>query len=93
MLLNQERLKMQKNSLRERKLRTRTLIQLGGLVQKAGLMETFNIRPGDDLQEYENLRKAAQLLGFLINAGESETFTEIKQSEFEKRGERMLRYI
>ncbi len=34
-----------------RKARTRTLIQLGGLIEKAGLMEEFNLELGSDLQK------------------------------------------
>jgi hypothetical protein len=33
-----------------RKKRTRTLIQLGGLVQKSGLLEPLQLKIGDDLQ-------------------------------------------
>jgi len=52
----------------ERKARTRTLIQIGGLVDKAGLLELFDIETGDDLeQDIKSLNKAATLLGFLID--------------------------
>ena len=46
-----------------RKARTRTLIQLGGLVEKAGLMEVFNIEPGEDLQK--DLTKKDAVFGLL----------------------------
>jgi hypothetical protein len=36
-----------------RKKRTRTLIQLGGLVQKSGLLEQLHLQVGDDLQQDE----------------------------------------
>jgi hypothetical protein len=36
-----------------RKKRTRTLIQLGGLVQKSGLLEPLHLQIGDDLQQDE----------------------------------------
>jgi len=50
-----------------RKARTRTLIQLGGLVEKSGLADLFDIKLGSDLQlDKEELLKAATLLGFLI---------------------------
>jgi hypothetical protein len=39
-----------------RRARTRTLIQLGGLVEKAGLMEAFGLRPGADLQKDEAMK-------------------------------------
>jgi hypothetical protein len=49
-----------------RKARTRTLIQLGGLVEKSGLLEPLNIMLGDDLQkDYEHLTSAAILTGAL----------------------------
>lgn len=78
--------------MNSRKLRTRTLIQLGGLVQKSGLMDRLDIQVGDDLQEYENIHKAAQVLGCLLHFTESEELTEDILSDFEKKGERMLRY-
>lgn len=63
---------LKKQSFKEnnrRKARTRTLIQLGGLVQKSGLTEHFNITMGDDLQgDIEGLDKAELMLGFLIEA-------------------------
>lgn len=34
-----------------RKARNRQLIQLGALIEKAGLLETFEITPGSDLQK------------------------------------------
>jgi len=34
-----------------RRARTRFLIQLGGLIEKAGLLETFQIKVGTDLQK------------------------------------------
>ena len=55
-----------------RKQRTRTLIQLGGLIEKAGLMETFNISPGDDLQKDIHLKSAMfSLFGGLLEMQES----------------------
>ncbi|MBX9805238.1 MAG: conjugal transfer protein TraD [Alphaproteobacteria bacterium] len=47
-----------------RKARTRTLIQLGGLVDKSGLLEPLNITLGDDLQkDYGHLESTAILTG------------------------------
>lgn len=49
-----------------RRARTRTLIQLGGLVEKSGILEPLNITLGDDLQkEYEHQESAAVLTGAL----------------------------
>lgn len=47
-----------------RQSRTRTLIMLGGLVEKSGLMRTLNVNPGDDLQkDPECFKAAATILG------------------------------
>ena len=51
------------NSFRQK--RTRTLIQCGGLLDKAGILQGFQISLGDDLQDFESLDTAATLLGFL----------------------------
>jgi len=38
-----------------RKSRTRTLIQLGGLIEKTNLLEPLDLTLGDDLQKNESL--------------------------------------
>lgn len=43
--------KMETTSHQMRKARVRSLIQLGGLCEKAGLLETFGITLGTDLQK------------------------------------------
>ncbi|AIK96280.1 conjugal transfer protein TraD [Candidatus Odyssella acanthamoebae] len=54
-----------------RKARTRTLIQLGGLIEKAGLFEVIGLIPGSDLQKDPLMQPLAlSLLG---------AFLEIKQ--------------
>lgn len=59
------------NSSPARKARTRTLIQAGGLLEKAGLLESFSLKCGDDLQnDYELKDEVMALLG---------SFIEIKQ--------------
>ncbi len=90
--LNLEKLKMQKQNQTKRKLRTRTLIQIGGLVQKSGLMDAFTIESGEDLQDYESIHKAARLLGFLSHCLETNDFTEKFLTEWQNIGERLLRY-
>ncbi len=66
---NRELKKQQFKENNFRKSRTRTLIQLGGLMQKSGLAEHCNIELGDDLQgDIEGLEKAELILGFLIDA-------------------------
>lgn len=50
-----------------RKARTRTLIQLGGLIEKAGLFEAIGLIPGSDLQKDPLMQPIAlSLLGALL---------------------------
>ena len=52
--------------MNDRKARTRTLIQLGGLIEKIGLLEMLNLTPGDDLQrDPDCFEHAAILMGAL----------------------------
>lgn len=52
----------------QRAARTRTLIQLGGLVVKSGIIEKLGIEIGADLQKDElQKKKAYTFLGMLIN--------------------------
>lgn len=55
-------------SIELRRARTRSLIQLGGLVEKAGLLETFGITSGTDLQKDPETQKpiAALYKGLLV---------------------------
>ncbi len=68
------------------------MIQAGGLLQKSGLMDAFNIQVGEDLQDYESLHKAARLLGFLSHSFENNDFTDQNLIDWEKTGEWHLRY-
>ncbi len=61
-----------------RRARTRTLIQLGGLFEKAGLMETFDVKAGDNLQE--NLEKKENI--FAILGGLLELQEMMRNQEF-----------
>lgn len=82
---------MKQQCVADRKNRTRGLIQIGGLCQRSGLMEAFSIEPGDDLQDYENCEKAAQLLGFLSMCFENNSFNEDDLEQWKVVGERLLR--
>ena len=82
---------MKKQQQSGRQGRTRTLIQIGGLVQKSGLMDAFLIAPGDDLQDYENLEKASRLLGFLSEHFETSTFNEENLERWSALGSRLLK--
>lgn len=85
LLINRENHKMRQQSKSARKARTRTLIQLGGLVQRSGLMAVFGIEPGDDLQDYEHIHKARQLLGLL-----DEVETDGDRYYWEMKGQSLL---
>jgi len=78
----------------DRKLRTRTLIQCGGLLRLSGLLEICDILEGEDLQNYpEGYEKAATLLGILLKA--TEEIDSISSPEmlegFKKTGKRLLK--
>lgn len=51
----------------DRRARTRTLIQLGGLVEKSGLMEVLGIEIGQDLQKDPNLFSKVAILSAVLN--------------------------
>jgi hypothetical protein len=69
-----------------RQARTRSLIQVGGLVHKAGILEALCIEAGDDLQSPESREKAAQLLGFLTDALKKTTLCEEEIQRWEELG-------
>ncbi len=49
-----------------RKAKTRTKIQLGGLLEKSGILDDLNLVPGDDLQrDPDCFDSAAILMGAL----------------------------
>jgi len=64
------------------------LIQSAGLLSKSSLLEAFHITPRDNLQAYENLSKALQLLGFLITCFEENEFDEDNFERWRSVGER-----
>lgn len=74
-----------------RKARTRTLIQLGGLLKLTILPSICNINLGDDLQD-EAQTKAALLLGILIKCTDQlpEEFSEKEINEMKIIGNTML---
>lgn len=51
-----------------RRARTRSLIQLGGLLEKSGLLETFHIELGRDMQKDPEMKEpvAALFKGLLV---------------------------
>lgn len=71
----------------QRAARTRTLIQLGGLLVKSKLVEQVGIELGADLQQDETQKKKAYaLLGLLT----SHVSTSETMEKLEKRGRRAL---
>ncbi|MBT5390685.1 MAG: conjugal transfer protein TraD [Alphaproteobacteria bacterium] len=82
---------MSSQSQTQRRLRTRSIIQLGGLVKKSGLTDAFLIEEGEDLQSYESLHKAAKVLGFLTDVMENKIFNESSLEYWQKIGERYLK--
>ncbi len=87
------RLEMQQYRLKQnqRAARTRTLIQLGGLLVKSGIAEKLGIEIGADLQQEEDQKKKAYvLLGMFVNQlivpGQIEEFEQLgKQFLFENK--------
>jgi hypothetical protein len=74
---------------RERLKRTRTLIQLGGLLSIVKIPQRFEITLGDDLQtDLHNHEKAATLLGLLITVVDQlpNAFSEAELSALKKKG-------
>lgn len=83
----------------DRRARTRTLIQMGGLLNMIGLPQLCGITDGDDLQKDPlNHDKAATLLGMLVHLNEKllesphlfEADAGILE-EFKQRGVRMMK--
>jgi hypothetical protein len=73
----------------ERKARTRTLIQVGSLVNMLGLLEMCNIQEGDDLQlDLTNHDKAATLLGMLVTLAQRlpTNLTAEQERSFKQKG-------
>ena len=85
-------LKMKKSENKKRKLRTRTLIQLGGLLDLTPLLSLCGIELGDDLQ-LEHQDKAATLLGILITAANQlpDTIPDEGLSQFKRLGASFLK--
>jgi hypothetical protein len=75
-----------------RKQRTRTLIQIGGLLEKSGLLDQLEIAPGDDLQkDAEALPKAAILFGALLEiADQLNDNSEQQKLLWEQKGKSVL---
>jgi hypothetical protein len=93
--------KTRSKSKQERMLRTRTLIQVGGIISITGLLEKFNIELGEDLQSDTNqMDKAAVLLGVFMRVMEqipndltSEEINALKQKGITKMNMHNSEYV
>jgi len=74
-----------------RKIRTRTLIQLGGLIEKANLLEPLGINLGDDLQKNEMLfDNVATLMGALADICRSLQDDNSQKMLWKEKGKKLL---
>jgi Conjugal transfer protein TraD len=86
--------KLQTSSVAARKARTRTLIQLGGLMNLVALPNLCGINDGDNLQlDLEASDKAAVLLGMLVHLQDSlpPTLSDQLIASFKQKGIRMMK--
>ena len=82
--------KLKMHTKSERMLRTRTLIQVGGLVSLSGLLERFDIALGDDLQLDEEAKSKSKIvMGVLMSVIEQlpKNLNEDDLSRLSKKGE------
>jgi hypothetical protein len=81
----------------DRKARTRTLIQMGGMLNMLGLPQLCGINDGEDLQQdLESKDKAATLLGLLVHLNETLAVAPLvldpcALEQFKQRGIRMMK--
>lgn len=81
--------RLKTNSKSFRKARTRTMIQLGGLLNMLNLPNICGINSGDDLQtDFEASDKAAVLLGMLVHLEDSlpPTISDQAINRFKQKG-------
>jgi len=74
-----------------RKARTRTLIQLGGLIEKANLLQPLDINLGDDLQKDEScFDNVATLMGALVEIYEPLRNDSSQKMLWQENGKKVL---
>ena len=76
-----------------RKARTRTMIQLGGLLEKSGLLDDLNLAPGDDLQKDPDCFDSAAILMGALHELRAILYTEEAEAQkilWRERGKEML---
>ena len=86
--------KLSQQTKSERRARTRTLIQMGGLISMIGLADICDITEGDDLQlDIVSRDKAATLLGMLVTLIEQlpPALSSLDLETFKQKGINMLK--
>lgn len=74
-----------------RKARTRTLIQLGGLIEKANLLQPLNIELGTDLQKDEfYFDSVATLMGAISDIYGILTTDDTQKMLWRQKGKKLL---
>ena len=74
-----------------RKARTVTLIQLGGLVSKAGLLDSIGLHLGDNLQKDEqNFDAVATLMGAFCDLSQPLQKDDAQKLLWRERGKKAL---
>jgi short subunit fatty acids transporter len=79
---------------KERMSRTRTLIQMGGLLSLVNIPAYFDIEAGDDLQtDLEKRDQSMMLLGLLVTVAEQmpASYSEDRKREFMYKGLRFMK--
>lgn len=86
--------KQKMHNKQQRRIRTRTLIQLGGLLAITKIPDRFDIEIGDELQiDLENKDKASTLLGLLLTVMDQlpETFSDSELNDLKIKGIAFMR--
>ena len=85
--------KQKMDSKRDRMQRTRTLIQVGGLVSLSGLLERFGITLGDDLQLNQDAKEKSKIItGVLMSVMEQlpPNLSDTDLKRLSKKGESVM---
>lgn len=84
--------KLNVSSYAVRRARTRSLVQIGGLVSKSGLLETFEISLGLDLQRYPDLKhQTAALFKGLVELNEMAKSDDVHLQSWGFQGLKLLK--
>jgi hypothetical protein len=86
--------KAKQHTKKDRMRRTRTLIQMGGLLSLVNIPKYFDIEKGDDLQtDLEKRDQSMMLLGLLLTVSEQmpASYSESRKLEFKQKGIRFMK--